>query len=458
MSAGDEARKKLLRKKKIEKAMEAAFDNDLANFRKILEDARDGIDVPLEPSANAANKKEDSFLGEAACGNAVDVVRYCLGKGATVNSIGQQSRTPLQRALLNDSLDVVPLLLEAGADIRLLFPQERDAATGEITAYRQYDASEIDGLECSEEAKKILRAWDFAKTLALLQANGALQAAAATAKHEAEVLAQVQFQSKSDKLREQLVEARAAYKTALERREQRIVEYDTQKCAGNTHGLATLDTLIQESMSEVEQISMRIAQLEHDLRHSEAKLREHEVSMKGGIQYNTEIGIGMLEDVIFADVGGSMAKSGKKIPLVVDPSGNALTFLTYRSALLVDVANSHHMHPKQMILNVLGCLRFGKPFVVNFRDKPLADTVAVFQAKCEAAHPGLFKALMDKSVKEPSFFSKMITPEVEKENGELSVRTFTPTFTEKFTMTIITNQPFPEEAAMEPFYTVHVTQ
>ena len=456
-NAGDEVRKKLLRKKKVESAMEAAFDNDIKNFRRLLEDVRDGIDVPLEPVPNAANKKEDSFLGEAACGNAVDVVKYLLEKGALVNSVGQQARTPLQRALLNDALDVVPLLLEAGADLRLLFPQERDATSGDVV-FREYDPAELDGLECSEDAKKILKGWDFAKTLVLLQANSSKADAAASAKQEEAATVQVAFQSKTELLKSHLAEARETYKTALARREQRILEYDTQKCAGNTMGLETLDVLIKESMAEVDAAARKIALLEHDLRQSEAKLREHEVAMKGGIKFNVEIGIGMLEDVLFADVGGSIAKSGKTTPLVVDPSGNALTFLTYRSALLVDVANSHHMHPKQMVLNVLGCLRFGKPFVVNFRDKPLAETLALFQQKCEAANPGLFKALIDRTVKEPAYFSKMITAEVEKENGELNPKTFTPTFTEKFTMTIITAQPFPDDVALEQFYSVHVVQ
>lgn len=457
-SAGEEARKKLFRKKKIEKAMEYAFDNDLANFRKTLEDVRDGIDVPLDPAANAANKKEDSFLGEAACGNAVDVVKFCLGKGALVNSVGQQSRTPLQRALLNDALEVVPLLLAAGADIRLLFPQERDAATGEIAIYRDYDPAEIDGLECSNDAKKLLKGWDFAKTLALLQTNAQQQDAAAVAQRQQAEATQQQYQSKQDLLRQQLADTKAGYKAALDRREARLREYDHQKQAGKTHGLETLDALIQESVAEVDTLAMKITQLEHELRGSEAKLREHVVSMQGGIKYNMEIGIGMLEDVIFADAGGAMLKAGKTIPLVVDPSGNALTFLTYRSALLVDIANSHHMHPSQIVLNVLGCLRFGKPFVVNFRDKPLPETLASFEAKCEAAHPGLFRALMAKTVKDPAYYTAMITPEVEKENNALNVKTFTPTFTEKFTMTILTSLPFPDEAAMAPFYSVRVTQ
>lgn len=454
-SAGDEARKKLLRRKKVEQAMEAAFDNDLAAFKKIIEDVRDGIDVPIDPVLNAAGTKQDSFLGEAACGDAMEVVEYCLQKGADVNWIGQNNRTPLQRALHVGAVSVVKPLLEAGADMRLLFPQPRNE-DGTV-AFRDWDPSDLDGLDCDEEILKILKSWDFNKTLTLLVAKDESARGAQQLKSSEDERRATEFKSAAATLQEEHDLVLAAYKAAVELREVRIKEYDSAKCEGRLHVLDVAESLIKQAEAQVADLKTKVSLVEQKLKATQAKQRQHQVAMQGGIKYDVEISIAQLEDVIFSDVGGHMALTNKVVPFVVDPTGNGLTFLTYRNALLVDIANSHHMHPQQMKLNILGCLRFGKPLLINLRDKPLVEALAILKAKCDGCHPLLYQWLIvEKSIKTPAKYEALIDDSILAENAELNKKRFTPVFTEKFVVALMTQQPLPEEEAMSGFYTVFV--
>jgi hypothetical protein len=455
MSAGEEARKKLLRKKKVEQAMEAAFDDDLKTLRKVIEEVKDGIDVPIDPVLSQSGQKQDSFLGEAACGNAKECVEYLLSKGADVNWVGINNRTPLQRALHNSAAEVVPLLLEAGADMRLLFPQERDA-DGNIV-FREWDPNDLNSLDCEADIIEQLKKWDFGKTLKLLAQKSANAENQAAAKADEDQKKAAEFKSAADVLKEEHDAVLEQYKAAILLREERIKEYDRSKCEGRLQVLDVAEGLIKQAEKQVEETKTKLSVLQQKLKSSEAKLREHQVAMQGGIKYDAEIGIAQLEDVIFADVGDHIQKSGRPVPLVIDPTGNGLTFLTYRNALLVDIANSHHMHPKQMLLNILGCLRFGKPLVVNLRDKTLQDALTTLKTKCEGAHAGLYDLLISKEVRHPQNYEKLITPEVEAENHELNKKRFTPVFTEKFVVAFLSQQPFPVEEDMKPFYTVFVS-
>lgn len=456
-SAGDEARKRILRKKKIEAAMEAAFDDDISTFRKIIEEVKDGIDVPIDPAPNKdASVKVDSFLGEAACGDAVEVVAYCLAKGADPNWVGQNNRTPLLRAILGGRTQVLKPLLEAGADMRLLFPQPRDAEDN--IQFREWDPADLNGLDADSDVIEVLKSWDFNRTLQILSAAQGAKSSADAAKAEADKLQAANFKSATLNLKEAYDATLAEYKAAVSLREERIKEYDRAKCEGRLQVLDVAEGLIKQAEAKVEETKSKLSGLEVKLKASEAKERQHQVAMQGGIRYDIEVTIAQLEDVLIADVGGHMASKGKKVPLAIDPTSNGLTFLTYRNVLLVDIANSHHMHPKQIKLNVLGCLRFGKPLLINLRDKPLEEALATLKARCEAANSNLYQWLVvDKSIKDPRQYEQLIDDEVEADNAELNRKRFTPVFTEKFVVALISQQSLPDEVAMAPFYSILVT-
>jgi hypothetical protein len=268
---------------------------------------------------------------------------------------------------------------------------------------------------------------------------------------------QSEFKSAAQQLKEELDDAVRQYKQALGTRETRIKEYDTAKQEGRVAHLDIADQMIKKAAAEAEERRKHVSMLEQRLKSTEAKLREHTVTMQGGIKYDADIGIGQLEDVVFSDEGNHMKSSGKSVPLVVDPSGSGMTFLTYRSALVVDIGNSHHMHPRQMALNILGCLRFGKPLVINLRDKPLPIALQILQEKADAAHPGLYQQLVRKTIREPINYERLITEDIVRENKELDKKTFTPYFTERFVVVLMSQNKFPEEEAMSGFYTVHIS-
>lgn len=450
MSTGDDARTRILRRKKVAQAMEAAFDNELDTFRRIVEEPTDGISVPLEPE----REREDSFLGEAACGNAVDVVEYLIGKNVNVNTVGAQNRTPLARACFNNAIEVIPTLLAAGADPRLLLPQERDPETGEVV-FREWDPAEARGLGVSEAIMDILRAWPIERTLTLLKQSAVKRADAVADAQAQEVAKHEKLEENAASLRNLLVETQKALSDAVARREERIHTYDMCKCERRDNvDFAMLDSLIKESMRDVDQLKIRCDEIELRLKKAQAEVRTHAIELQGGMTFDMQSSLDQLEDVALHDVGGTIARSGKKARLIVDPAGTALTLLTYKSCTLVDIGNSHHMCAEQIVLNVLGCLRHGKPFVINIRDKELADALVTLRAKFDAVSRGLLDDVLSHAISDPAKYLHLVTDEIEAAHPSLTRKSFSPTFTEKFVCALITSQQYPDEAAAKQFYTV----
>ena len=228
----------MVRRKFVEKAMEAAFDNDLDTVLEAFADAeKQKAPLPIDPPPpreGSKMEKEDSLLGEAACGNAIDVMRWCVDRGASVHHVGKHNRTPLQRAINNDAEAAVQFLLEQGADPRLLLPQEREEPseehpTGRIL-FREWNPADIDGLPCGAGTKKILKSWDINRTLAMLSSASAAKSAA-TEQHKQEAAAAAEASAEGlGRLKAEYDEAVKANRAAIERRESRIREYDTLKC------------------------------------------------------------------------------------------------------------------------------------------------------------------------------------------------------------------------------------
>eukprot|EP01065_Artemidia_motanka_P038392 TRINITY_DN4723_c0_g3_i1.p1 TRINITY_DN4723_c0_g3~~TRINITY_DN4723_c0_g3_i1.p1 ORF type:complete len:904 (+),score=348.47 TRINITY_DN4723_c0_g3_i1:63-2714(+) len=99
--------------RKWEAYCEAAWDNDV----ETLTDMIDGpFAMPLEPIA----PDTDGPLSEAACGGAADVVSTLLARGADPDHRGEKRKTALMRAVTAEQEATAKLLLDAGADPRLL--------------------------------------------------------------------------------------------------------------------------------------------------------------------------------------------------------------------------------------------------------------------------------------------------------------------------------------------------
>lgn len=61
-------------------------------------------------------------------------------------------------------------------------------------------------------------------------------------------------------------------------------------------------------------------------------------------------GLGVLAD-------GSDLEATPRWPLVIDPSGQAATFLRYQDTNYVDAVNPDHLRPERIRLALLGALR-----------------------------------------------------------------------------------------------------
>jgi hypothetical protein len=462
----DDARLKILRRKYQEKALEHAFDNELDEVKEAFDDAKAAkaplpID-PVPPKQGSKAEKEDSVLGEAACGDAVDVVKWCLEHGAKVNYVGKFNRTPLHRAINNDAMNAAALLLEAGADPRLLLPQEREEPSDEFPSgrilFRDWDPAEVDGLQCSKETKAVLKAWDIKKTFALLDvadAGRAQQAAAETA--EQQKTAQ-QSASKLDDLKAKYDGAVAALKAAIERREARILEYDTLKCEGKSEDqLAPVLDLVKTSEDAAKECEFTVKRLEPAYRAARKEAHIAAAVARGDdpdAKYDLKVGLSQLEDIVSGEPGslvaGGDAEAGspsckKQCVLLIDRTGNALTFLTYRAVGISDLGNSHHMSPTQLRLGVIGGLRYGKPMVINMRNKELSEAFITCKARFDAAVPGMFAALIKDRARDPAVYKEWITEDVVAAHPEFEPRRFVASDTQRFRFLLLTHEECPQD-------------
>ncbi|XP_070320474.1 IQ motif and ankyrin repeat domain-containing protein 1 isoform X4 [Odocoileus virginianus] len=113
-----------------------------------------------------------------------------------------------------------------------------------------------------------------------------------------------------------------------------------------------------------------------------------------------------LHDVLMKDVGDRIRTDGRW-PLVIDPSGQAATFLRYQDTNYVDAVNPNHLRPERIRLALLGALRFGKPLVFDLREVDLFPAV---QRQLEAVQPGLAQELLGRGLLEQERYLSLLRP------------------------------------------------
>ncbi|XP_072874596.1 IQ motif and ankyrin repeat domain-containing protein 1 isoform X3 [Chlorocebus sabaeus] len=137
-----------------------------------------------------------------------------------------------------------------------------------------------------------------------------------------------------------------------------------------------------------------------------------------------------LHDVLMKDVGNRIRADGRSVlrarcgrfgvwtdnsdsmgvprwPLVIDPSGQAATFLRYQDTNYVDTVNPEHLKPERLRLALLGALRYGKPLVFDLRE---ADLFPAVQRQLEAVQPGLAQALLSRGLLEQERYLSLLRP------------------------------------------------
>ncbi|XP_031435342.1 IQ motif and ankyrin repeat domain-containing protein 1 [Clupea harengus] len=157
-----------------------------------------------------------------------------------------------------------------------------------------------------------------------------------------------------------------------------------------------------------------------------------------------------LDDVLLKDIGGKIKQDGRW-PLIVDPSGQAATFLRYRDTNYLDAMHSDNMKPDTLRLALLGAIRYGKALVINMMDVDLLESV---ENQLNQVSPGLSSQLMSKELLKEERYLNL----VRSSDGPQYDRTeFRPDRLEMFSLVMLTKQRHPSDVLLTTFYPIEVT-
>lgn len=213
----------------------------------------------------------------------------------------------------------------------------------------------------------------------------------------------------------------------------RIAEHD--KCERRHVGKAELTLqAIQDAEAQVDRLRQEAQKAEETLATARLELREQTQEggrgSRGQAQGRARSGVGPcgrphpyvptgeeeapgmkcqvteLHDVLMKDVGDRIRADGRW-PLIIDPSGQAATFLRYQDTNYLDTVNPEHMRPERIRLALLGALRYGKPLVFDLRE---VDLFPVVQQQLEAVQLGLAQELLSRRLLEQDRYLSLLRP------------------------------------------------
>uniref|UniRef100_A0A2K6GNK9 IQ motif and ankyrin repeat containing 1 n=1 Tax=Propithecus coquereli TaxID=379532 RepID=A0A2K6GNK9_PROCO len=380
-AARRERQEELQRRRRL---LDAAFEGDLGEIREVLKEVseplltREGVGHDEAGQARRLQRRlamvecEDSHgntpMSEAAAGGQPLTIQLLAELGASPNSKGAYGRTPLYRAAFRGHLEAVEVLLKLGADPRVY---AEDGSTPEQVATLDAVAS-------------VLQSWDLSLTEAMLQnmeAEKQRRAQEAQRHKEAEAKRCDGIILKVQQLAKEQQRCHKELQQAYCKLNRRITEHD--KCERRLAGKTELTLqAIKDAEAQVDRLRQEAQKAEETLAMARLELREQtqeeEVEVPGLRCQVTE-----LHDVLMKDVGDRIRADGRW-PLVIDPSGQAATFLRYQDTNYVDTVNPKHLRPERVRLALLGALRYGKPLVFDLREVDLFPAV---QQQLEAVQP-----------------------------------------------------------------------
>ncbi|XP_053414430.1 IQ motif and ankyrin repeat domain-containing protein 1 [Nycticebus coucang] len=184
----------------------------------------------------------------------------------------------------------------------------------------------------------------------------------------------------------------------------RITQHDKceQRQAGKTE--LTLQA-IRDAEAQVDRLRQEAQKAEETLAMARLELRE-QTQEEEVVAPGLKCQVTEMHDVLMKDVGGRIRADGRW-PLVIDPSGQAATFLRYQDTNYVDTVNPEHLRPERVRLALLGALRYGKPLVFDLRE---VDLFPVVQQQLEAVQPGLAQALLSRELLEREGYLSLLRP------------------------------------------------
>ncbi|KAB0363776.1 hypothetical protein FD754_007932 [Muntiacus muntjak] len=386
--------------------LEAAFDGNLGEIQAVLREVdelltREGVGCDAAGMARRLQWRlalvdfEDGGgntpLSEAAAGGQSLAIQLLAEQGASPNSKGAFGRTPLYRAAFGGHLEAVEVLLKLGADPRVYAD---DGSTPEQVASLDMVVS-------------VLQSWDLSLTDAMLrnmEAERERRAQEAARHKEAEAQRCGDMNLKVQQLAKEQQQCHQQLQQAYCELNRRIAEHD--KCERRGAGLAELTLqAIKDAEEQVDRFQQEAQKAEEALALARLELREQTQEVEEEVP-GLKCQVSELHDVLMKDVGDRIRADGRW-PLVIDPSGQAATFLRYQDTNYVDAVNPDHLRPERIRLALLGALRFGKPLVFDLREVDLFPAV---QQQLEAVQPGLAQELLGRGLLEQERYLSLLRP------------------------------------------------
>ncbi|KAM9689698.1 IQ motif and ankyrin repeat domain-containing protein 1 isoform 8-T10 [Dama dama] len=395
--------------------LEAAFDGNLGEIQAVLREVdelltREGVGCDAAGMARRLQWRltlvdfEDSGgntpLSEAAAGGQPLAIQLLAEQGANPNSKGAFGRTPLYRAAFGGHLEAVEVLLKLGADPRVYAD---DGSTPEQVA-------------SLDTVVSVLQSWDLSLTDAMLrnmEAERERRAQEAARHKEAEA------QRMNLKVQQLAKEQQQCHQQAIKDAEEQV------------------DRLQQEAQKAEE--ALALARLE--LREQTQEAEEEVPGLKCQVSE--------LHDVLMKDVGDRIRADGRW-PLVIDPSGQAATFLRYQDTNYMDAVNPDHLRPERIRLALLGALRFGKPLVFDLHEVDLFPAV---QRQLEAVQPGLAQELLGRGLLEQERYLSLLRP---TDGPEYGPNQFQEVRLQHFRLFFVTKVRWPPAEQLQVLLPVHV--
>uniref|UniRef100_A0A8D2FJ88 IQ motif and ankyrin repeat containing 1 n=1 Tax=Theropithecus gelada TaxID=9565 RepID=A0A8D2FJ88_THEGE len=442
-AAQRERREELQRRRRL---LDAAFDGDVGEIRAVLKEVeqlltREGVGHDEAGKARRLQRRvalvecEDSHgntpLSEAAAGGQPLAIQLLAELGASPNSKGAFGRTPLYRAAFGGHLAAVEVLLKLGADPRVY---AEDGNTPEQVASLDTVAS-------------VLHSWDLSLTEAMLQNMEAEQQRRAQEAQRHKEAEAKRMTLKVQQLAREQQQCHKELQQAYCELSRRITEHDQceWRCMDKTK--LTLQA-IKDAEAQVDRLRQEAQKAEEALAMARLELREQ--TQEGEEEApGLKCQVTELHDVLMKDVGNRIRADGRW-PLVIDPSGQAATFLRYQDTNYVDTVNPEHLKPERLRLALLGALRYGKPLVFDLREVDLFPAV---QRQLEAVQPGLAQALLSRGLLEQEKYLSLLRP---TDGPEYSPTQFQEQRLEHFRLFFVTKVQWPPAEQLQVLLPVRV--
>ncbi|MEJ1271614.1 hypothetical protein NN561_002454 [Cricetulus griseus] len=415
--AAERARREELQRR--HRLLEAAFDGDLGEIRAVLKEVRAaaaggreraGARVTL-PCVQVDQLLTREGVGQDEAGKA----RRLQRRVAMVECEDSHGNTPLSEAAAGGQPLAIQLLAELGAspNSKGAFgrtPLYRAAFGGHLEAVevllklgadpRVYadDGSTPEQVASLAAVASVLQSWDLSLTEAMLQNMEAEQQRRA---QEAQKHKEIEAKRINLKVEQLAKEQQRCHKEA-----------------------------IKDAEAQVELLRLEAQKAEETLAMARLELREQ--TQEGG-----------------QGCGGA-AGDLERWPLVIDPSGQAATFLRYQDTNYVDTVNPEHLRPETIRQALIGALRYGKPLVFDLREVNLFPTV---QQQLEAVQPGLAQALLSRGLLAQEGYLSLLRP---TDGPEYDPSQFQEARLEHFRLFFVTRVQWPPDDQLQILLPVRV--